>query len=74
MKSFLTLMKMQRWQAKNRILGLFRESKLKIFVILFFALALWAGLYYIFWEAFHYIQNFYQFEVRLIESIFTLFF
>lgn len=70
-----TLFRIQFTQIWNRLRNFKEESKLKILVILFFAIALWLGLYYMFWESFVYLKNsYYEFEVQLIESIFSLFF
>lgn len=71
---FPLLVRMQ-WAELRNLFGTFQEqSKLKISLITTFALGLWMGLYWLFYKAFSYLQQFYVLASQLTVVIFALFF
>ena len=74
MKDFLLLSKLRLYQWKNLLFLVRQESKLKIFIILFFALFLWGGLFFLFYRAFLYLKGITFFSSTLVATLFALFF
>jgi len=61
---------------RNSLRILRRQSSLKVFVILFFVIALWAGLYFIFQDGFHYLGGgpLKDFRDTIVQILFAVFF
>ena len=71
-----TLFPMRARVSRNSLISLRKHSALKIAVVLIFALGMWVGLFFMFLDAFHFLEKdmISDFKPLLVEILFAVFF
>lgn len=74
MTGLSVLARLKWWELRNSVRRFSEHSRLKVLVILVFALGFWAGLYAIFTDAFRFLRNWPELADVIMESLLAVFF